>query len=188
VPGATLQDVTLLSRKKARHRDAFELALTPEGIEIRRPGQSARHLPWDRVTQWELEERRDGVLLTLRGGGSVTPLIVPRWTVDDLDAVLRDVTSPAPVAEDVPVAADVAVSAAVSDPVLEEVVTEAAVLETEAAVPEPEPVPAPVPAPPLRETVGEAVPEGTLVWPDSTPLDDLGDLVWPGEEPDEPGD
>jgi hypothetical protein len=71
--------------------ERFDIALSPDGIEIRRPGQTARHLPWDRVSEWELQDRRGGVLLTLRGRGSVTPLLIPRWTIDGLEAVLRDV-------------------------------------------------------------------------------------------------
>ena len=47
-------------------------------------------MSWDRVSQWEIEERRGGVLLTLRGGGAITPLVVPGWTLDDLEAVMRD--------------------------------------------------------------------------------------------------
>ena len=71
--------------------ERFDLALSPDGMEIRRPGQTTRQLSWDRVSEWELEHRRGGVLLTLRGRGSVTPLFIPRWTVDELEAVLRDV-------------------------------------------------------------------------------------------------
>jgi hypothetical protein len=71
--------------------ERFDVALSPDGIEIRRPGQTARLLSWDRVSEWELQDRRGGVLLTLRGRGSVTPLLIPRWTVDELEAVLRDV-------------------------------------------------------------------------------------------------
>ena len=71
--------------------ERFDLALSPEGMEIRRPGQTTRQLSWDRVSEWELEHRRGGVLLTLRGQGSVTPLFIPRWTVDELEAVLREV-------------------------------------------------------------------------------------------------
>ena len=44
--------------------------------------------------------RRGGVRLFLRGGGSVTALVVPDWSADDLDAALRDastiVTTPDP--------------------------------------------------------------------------------------------
>ncbi len=93
MPETTMQGVTLFSKERGRHSDAFELALTYNGIEIRRPGESARHLSWERISEWEIEQRRGGVLLTLRGGGAVTPLVIPRWKVDELDLVLRDVTS-----------------------------------------------------------------------------------------------
>ena len=93
---ATMQGVSLLTKARRRPADLFELAVTYDGIEIRRPGESARHLSWDRVSEWEIEQRRDGVLLTLRGGGSVTPLVIPRWSVDELDVVLRQVTSQPP--------------------------------------------------------------------------------------------
>jgi hypothetical protein len=91
-----MQGVSLLTKARRRPVDLFELAVTYDGIEIRRPGESARHLSWDRVSEWEIEQRRDGVLLTLRGGGSVTPLVIPRWSVDELDVVLRQVTSQPP--------------------------------------------------------------------------------------------
>lgn len=179
--GATLQGVTVLSRKKGTRRDAFELDLTPDGIAIRRPGQAPRHLAWDRVTEWEVEQRHDGVLLTLRGGGSVTPLVVPRWTVDDLDSVLREVTgaapAPAAAAAPAPAPAPAPTPTPVTDPVLEEVVASAPAPQEEL---KPEPDPEPV----RRAVPGETVPEGTLVWPDSAPLDSVGDLVWPGEEED----
>jgi hypothetical protein len=110
---ATMQGVTLYSRSRRRPQDVFELAISYEGIEIRRPGETTRHLSWDRVSEWEIEQRRGGVLLTLRGGGSVTPLVIPEWNVDDLDVVLRDVTSnvPAPSKTDRPAARKPAPSA-----------------------------------------------------------------------------
>jgi hypothetical protein len=85
--------VSLYSEDRRRNGDRFDLALSSDGIEIRRRGQVTRQLSWDRVTKWELEDRRGGVLLTLRGDGAVTPLLVPRWSVDDLAAVLRDATT-----------------------------------------------------------------------------------------------
>jgi hypothetical protein len=91
-PAATvIAGVSLAIDERRLNGDRFDIALSPDGIEIRRPGQVARQLSWDHVSEWEIEERRGGVLLTLRGGGSVTPLMIPRWTVDELDAVLRDV-------------------------------------------------------------------------------------------------
>ena len=71
--------------------ERFDIALSPDGVEIRRPGQMTRQLSWDCVSEWEIQDRRGGVLLTLRGPGSVTALLIPRWTVDELEAVLRDV-------------------------------------------------------------------------------------------------
>ncbi len=97
---AVMQGVTLSTKVRRRPNDVFELALTYDGIEIRRPGESPRHLSWDRVSEWEIEQRRGGVLLTLRGGGSVTPLVIPRWSVDALDLVLRQVTSSLPPSDD----------------------------------------------------------------------------------------
>ncbi len=47
-------------------------------------------MPWDRVSQWQIEERRGGVLLTLRGGGAATQLVIPGWTLDDLELVMRN--------------------------------------------------------------------------------------------------
>ena len=73
--------------------DPFDIALSAEGIEIRLTGQQPRHLSWERVTEWELEERADRVVLTLRGDGATTPLLVSGWSVDDLERLLRTVTS-----------------------------------------------------------------------------------------------
>jgi hypothetical protein len=36
------------------------------------------------------------VLLTLRGGGTTTPLVVPGWSLNDLEAVMRTTAGPAP--------------------------------------------------------------------------------------------
>jgi len=49
-------------------------------------------MTWERISQWELEERPGCVVLTLRGGGSVTPLMVSGWSLEDLETVLRDAT------------------------------------------------------------------------------------------------
>ena len=46
-------------------------------------------MSWARISQWELEERPDCVLLILRGG-SVTPLMVKGWTLEDLETVMRE--------------------------------------------------------------------------------------------------
>ena len=58
-----------------------------------RPGRPAQHMGWDRVSQWEIEERKGYVLLTLRGGGAVTPLSSRGGRLDDLEALMRDVTA-----------------------------------------------------------------------------------------------
>jgi hypothetical protein len=174
-----MQGVTLFSKERGRHSDAFELALTYNGIEIRRPGESARHLSWERISEWEIEQRRGGVLLTLRGGGAVTPLVIPRWKVDELDLVLRDVTSHAtdialyPEAEPdapAPVVTAAAPAAAMPAPPLpgDYAVTAppflAARVPEVAFVPEPEPEVAPEPEPvvavePEPEVAPEAEPE-----------------------------
>ena len=46
-------------------------------------------LTWDRVTDWEIEEHEDDVVLTLQGSGAATPLLIPGWSAADLDALLR---------------------------------------------------------------------------------------------------
>jgi len=55
----------------------FEVVLTSSGVEIQRPGAPVRTMPWERITEWEIQSRRGGVRLFLRGGGSVTRLVVP---------------------------------------------------------------------------------------------------------------
>ncbi|HXA72898.1 MAG TPA: hypothetical protein VNV83_01510 [Acidimicrobiales bacterium] len=89
----TIQGVSILSRQKKRGNDVFELVLTREGIEVHRPERPAQLMSWDRVSEWEIEERKGYVLLTLRGQGAATPLVVPGWTLDDLEVLMRDVTS-----------------------------------------------------------------------------------------------
>jgi hypothetical protein len=137
--------VSILSRQKKRGNDVFELVLTREGIEVHRPERPAQLMSWDRVSEWEIEERKGYVLLTLRGQGAATPLVVPGWTLDDLEVLMREVTSngaphqtdaPGPVTND---GNDGVASAAV------------AVVATPApptpAPPTPAPVQSPVPAP-----------------------------------------
>jgi hypothetical protein len=89
----TIRGVSIFSRQRKRKADVFDIALSPEGIVIRRPGRSDQHMTWDRITQWEIEERPGCVVLTLRGGGSVTPLMVKGWTLDDLETVMRETTA-----------------------------------------------------------------------------------------------
>jgi hypothetical protein len=62
-------------------------------MEVRRHGLPAQLMSWDRISQWEIEEHEGYVLLTLRGNGATTPLVVPGWTLDDLEVLMRDVTS-----------------------------------------------------------------------------------------------
>jgi hypothetical protein len=88
----TIRGVSIFSRQRKRKADVFDIALSPEGIVIRRPGRTDQHMSWERIAQWEIAERPDCVVLTLRGGGSVTPLMVKGWTVDDLEAVMRQAT------------------------------------------------------------------------------------------------
>ena len=89
---ATIHGVSILSKQGKPPADVFDLALSPEGIAIQRPGRSDQHMSWERIAQWEIEERPDCVVLTLRGGGSVTPLMVQGWTVEDLETVMRETT------------------------------------------------------------------------------------------------
>jgi hypothetical protein len=85
----TIRGVSVLTGRRRSPAEVFDIALSSNGIEIRRPGRPATRMPWDRVLQWEIEERRGGVLLTLRGGGATTPLVVPGWSLEDLEAAMR---------------------------------------------------------------------------------------------------
>ena len=100
----TIRGVSIFSRQRTRNTDVFDITLSPEGIVIRRPGRVDQHITWDRITEWETSERQGYVVLTLRGDGSVTSLMVQGWTLDDLETVMRearaDTTGPA--AADVP--------------------------------------------------------------------------------------
>jgi hypothetical protein len=89
----TIQGVSLLSGEKKRGRDVFELVLSRGGIEVRRPESPVQQMSWDRVSEWEIEERKGYVLLTLRGQGATTPLVVPGWTLENLEVLMRDVTA-----------------------------------------------------------------------------------------------
>ena len=75
----TIRGVSIFSRQRKRNGDVFDIALSPEGIAIRRPGRAEQHMAWERISEWEIEERPGCVVLTLRGGGSVTPLMVKGW-------------------------------------------------------------------------------------------------------------
>jgi len=89
----TIRGVSLLTRQRRGGGDTFDLALSLDGVEIRRPRQPAQLMSWNRVSQWEIEERPGYVLLTLRGDGATTPLVVPGWTLDDLEILMREVTA-----------------------------------------------------------------------------------------------
>jgi hypothetical protein len=88
----TIAGVSVLARGKPSG-DPFDIAVSHECIEIRRTGQRPRRMSWDRVSEWELEEQADHVVLTFRGEGAATPLLVTGWSVEDLEALLRTVTS-----------------------------------------------------------------------------------------------
>jgi hypothetical protein len=90
----TLKGVTLATKGRRRGGDVFDVVLAPGGVEIRRPDQPVRHMDWERITEWEIVSRRGGVRLIFRGGGSVTPMVVPGWDVGALDAALRAATAP----------------------------------------------------------------------------------------------
>jgi hypothetical protein len=105
VPETTLRGVTLFTKSRRKGDDAFDISISPNGIQILRPGEEARLLEWDRVSSWEIEQRTRNVLLILRGGGSVTPLLIPEWKVDDLDELLCAMTAHLAPPVDLPVAA-----------------------------------------------------------------------------------
>jgi hypothetical protein len=88
----TIQDVSILTRRR-QNDDLFDLTLSAEGIAIQRPGRPVQHMSWDRVSEWEIEERKHDILLTLRGGGAATPLVVPGWSVNDLEVLMRELTA-----------------------------------------------------------------------------------------------
>jgi hypothetical protein len=93
VPETTLRGVTFFTKSRRKGDDAFDISISPNGIEIHRPNEEAQLLEWDRVSTWEIEQRKHSVLLILRGGGSVTPLLIPGWQVDDLDQLLCAMTA-----------------------------------------------------------------------------------------------
>jgi hypothetical protein len=92
----TLKGVTLAAKGRRRGGDVFAVVLAPSGLEILRPGHPVRTMPWEGITEWEIESRRGGVRLFLRGGGSVTRLVVPGWSAEALGAALRVATGNGP--------------------------------------------------------------------------------------------
>jgi hypothetical protein len=115
----TIRGVSIFTRQRKRNADVFDIALSPEGIAIRRPGRSEQHMTWERISQWELEERPGCIVLTLRGGGSATPLVVKGWSLENLETVMRDATEATTGPEDrsdpVPASADALLPAEVSE-------------------------------------------------------------------------
>ena len=93
MPETTLRGVTLFTKSRRKGDDAFDISISPNGIQILRSGEEARLLEWDRVSTWEIEQRTPNVLLILRGAGSVTPLLIPGWKVHDLDQLLCAMTA-----------------------------------------------------------------------------------------------
>lgn len=91
--GTTIEGVSVLPKNGGRLGDPFAIALSRRGIEVRRRDRPAQMMSWDRVSPWEIAERDGYVLLILRGGGRATPLVVPGWTLDDLEILMRDVTA-----------------------------------------------------------------------------------------------
>jgi hypothetical protein len=89
----TIRGVSIFSWQRTRRTDVFDIALSSDGIAIQRPGRNEQHMSWDGISQWEIEEGPGCLILTLRGGGSVTPLMVKGWTLRDLETVLREATT-----------------------------------------------------------------------------------------------
>ncbi len=85
----TIHDVWIYTKQRRRKPDVFDLSLSPAGVVVLRPGRTAQRLGWDRISEWEIEKRQGYVLLTLRGGGSTTRLVITGWSVEDLDAVIQ---------------------------------------------------------------------------------------------------
>ncbi len=91
--GTTIEGVSVLPKNGGRLGDPFAIGLSRRGIEVRRRDRPAQMMSWDRVSPWEIAERDGYVLLILRGGGRATPLVVPGWTLDDLEILMRAVTA-----------------------------------------------------------------------------------------------
>jgi len=45
----TIRGVSIFSRQRKRKADVFDIALSPEGIVIRRPGRSDQRMTWEWV-------------------------------------------------------------------------------------------------------------------------------------------
>jgi hypothetical protein len=82
----------LITRQGAPAPKVFEIVLSAAGIDFRRTERPHARLTWDRISEWEIEEREGDVLLTLQQGDAATPLLIPGWSATDLAAVLRQLT------------------------------------------------------------------------------------------------
>jgi hypothetical protein len=146
----TIRGVSIFSRQRTRKADHFDIALSSEGIAIQRPGQSEQHMTWERIEQWEIQERPGCVVLTLRGGGSVTPLMVKGWSLENLETVMREattgVTDPSPTD---PVTSEAVASEAVAS---EAVTSEAVEPEAAPSAPVPRATRRQAARPPRRST------------------------------------
>jgi hypothetical protein len=86
--------VTRLAEGRGGGSAPFDLVVSEDGLEVRRPGEDGHHLSWNQISEWEMAHRRGGVRLLLRGGGAVTAVVVPGWSVEALDALFSEVTTP----------------------------------------------------------------------------------------------
>ncbi len=86
----TIHDVWIYTKQRRRKPDVFDLVLSVDGIVVERPGRTRQRMGWDRISEWEIEERQGYVLLTLRGGGSTTRLVVTGWSASGLGSALEE--------------------------------------------------------------------------------------------------
>jgi hypothetical protein len=138
----TLSGVSIFSRQRQRKADVFDIALSPEGIAIQRAGRTDQQMAWERIAQWEIEERPGFLLLNLRGGGSVTPLVVKGWSLEDLETVMREVTAGSAEAD-----AGVAAAAPVTPDPLPVIPVEEPTAPARGSTPAPVPAPSATPPP-----------------------------------------
>jgi ribosomal protein L12E/L44/L45/RPP1/RPP2 len=88
----TIRGVSLITGQGAPGHEVFEIVLSAGGIDFRRAERPGARLTWDRVSDWEIKQRKGEVVLTLQGVGAATPLLIPGWSASDLDALLRQLT------------------------------------------------------------------------------------------------
>jgi hypothetical protein len=86
----TIHDVWIYTKQRRRKPDVFDLVLSSDGIVVQRPGRPRQRMGWDRISEWEIEDRQGYVLLTLRGGGSTTRLVVTGWSASGLGSALEE--------------------------------------------------------------------------------------------------